>query len=278
MVGEPGGRRHRRHERRHGACQSPLAGILPSAHDAGGGIVEGDGARAGVEGRLVASGNAHQHVVALAALHAAERRAAARAGAPPVDMAQVEAARRAQHLARGVAYGAARGPQRLGDGLGGSAPVEARRPQQALAAGNARACACFPCGRACGGEGEGCAGDRHPTRIARSLPRAAHGALMSGTRRSRADSTPIQRRFHALSPRFSRASRMCAAGLAGVAKACALHRALQAFRRAEPRRSGVPSSCPAFGRRARLEPFRRRPRVSRGLYGSAFRRFHDLVH
>ncbi|EGC89601.1 conserved domain protein [Eggerthella sp. HGA1] len=101
---------------------------------------------------------------------------------------------------------------------------------------------------------------------------------MSGTRRSRADSTPIQRRFHALSPRFSRASRMCAAGLAGVAKACALHRALQAFRRAEPRRSGVPSSCPAFGRRARLEPFRRRPRVSRGLCGSAFRCFHDLVH
>lgn len=122
----PGGRVGARHEAGQGLGQAALSLVLVRAHDPRGRLAERDGARAPVVGHPVAPGAPEHHGVALAALYPPERRPAHRAGTPPIQIGQGASAGVAQHLAGRVAHGAARGPQRLRQGLGGTADVEAR--------------------------------------------------------------------------------------------------------------------------------------------------------
>ena len=110
-----------------------LAGVLPGAHDARGRVVEHDGACAAVERRLFEADDSEDDGVALAALHAPERRAAARTGAPPIQVGQAQPAVVAEHFSRQVAHRAARRPQRLGQRFGGAASVKLGGAQQPFA-------------------------------------------------------------------------------------------------------------------------------------------------
>lgn len=82
-----------------------------------GGVVEDDGACAGIERVAASSEGGQDDVVAFGALHAPERRAAARARLPAVEVGKGPPAAFAQHRSRHVAHAAARRPKRLQDGV-----------------------------------------------------------------------------------------------------------------------------------------------------------------
>ncbi len=144
-LGAPGWRRDRGHEVGQGFDEPALSCILPCAHDACGRVIVHNGARACIERKLVPIQSGHRHRVAFAALHAPERRPAARTCAPPVKVGEGSKACLADCLARRVANRAARGPKRFGQGGARSFPVSKRTFESALPASGTSAIPCsFP--------------------------------------------------------------------------------------------------------------------------------------